>query len=192
MTTNPTPIADGEVEALRNGLSGVTPGPWYLDSIETDGAYGSGEDTSEGFRTYGVRTSGEKRFGQDASICDAVNSDLAVVHEEFDEDGTVAWDDVAKHNMAHIARCSPDAIDRLLAHLDATTARLTSLAEDNAKLRGMVEEVLEECEDYFDNRADADCDQDGFVPNKEMSLLMAVRNALIIIRSRSNLGGGDE
>lgn len=29
-------------------------------------------------------------------------------------------------------------------------------------------EVLEECEDYFDNRSDADCDQDGFIPNKEM------------------------
>jgi hypothetical protein len=39
-------------------------------------------------------------------------------------------------------------------------------------------EVLEQCEAYFDNRADADCDQDGFIPNKEMRLLSVVRTAL--------------
>lgn len=39
-------------------------------------------------------------------------------------------------------------------------------------------EVLHECEAYFDNRADADCDQDGFIPNKEMTLLSAVREAI--------------
>lgn len=39
-------------------------------------------------------------------------------------------------------------------------------------------EVLEECEDYFDNRSDADCDQDGFIPNKEMILLDRVTKAL--------------
>lgn len=39
-------------------------------------------------------------------------------------------------------------------------------------------EALQECEDYFDNRADADCDQDGYIPNKEMLLLQVVREAL--------------
>ena len=39
-------------------------------------------------------------------------------------------------------------------------------------------EALQECEEYFDNRADADCDQDGYVPNKEMRLLQVVRDAL--------------
>ncbi|MGO4316673.1 hypothetical protein [Agrobacterium sp. MCAB5] len=38
--------------------------------------------------------------------------------------------------------------------------------------------VLVDCEDYFDGRADADCDQDGFIPNDEMRLLTAVREAL--------------
>lgn len=38
--------------------------------------------------------------------------------------------------------------------------------------------ALAECEDYFDNRADADCDQDGFIPNEEMKLLQGVREAL--------------
>lgn len=38
--------------------------------------------------------------------------------------------------------------------------------------------ALDECEDYFDNRADADCDQDGFIPNNEMQRLTTVRDAL--------------
>lgn len=38
--------------------------------------------------------------------------------------------------------------------------------------------VLVDCEDYFDQRSDADCDQDGFVPNDEMKMLTAVREAL--------------
>lgn len=38
--------------------------------------------------------------------------------------------------------------------------------------------TLQECEEYFDNRADADCDQDGFIPNNEMRLLTEVRAAL--------------
>lgn len=37
---------------------------------------------------------------------------------------------------------------------------------------------LQECEEYFDNRADADHDETGFVPNKEMRLLSIVRAAL--------------
>lgn len=43
-------------------------------------------------------------------------------------------------------------------------------------------EALEECEAYFDNRADADCDQDGFIPNEEMKLLSKVQSALEPLR----------
>ncbi len=51
----------------------------------------------------------------------------------------------------------------------------------NARLIAAVPDLLEalfECEEYFDSRADADCDQDGFVPNKEMRLLSVVREAI--------------
>lgn len=39
-------------------------------------------------------------------------------------------------------------------------------------------DALHECEEYFDQRADADCDQDGYIPNEEMKLLQVVREAL--------------
>ncbi len=38
--------------------------------------------------------------------------------------------------------------------------------------------AMQQCEEYFADRADADCDQDGYIPNKEMQLLMTVKAAL--------------
>lgn len=52
------------------------------------------------------------------------------------------------------------------------------LARDLVALRNDMIEVLEDCESYFDNKADADFDQDGFNPNREMVLLLAVKSAI--------------
>jgi len=38
--------------------------------------------------------------------------------------------------------------------------------------------VLLECLDYFDHRADADCDQDGYIPNEEMRMQKNITDAL--------------
>lgn len=72
------------------------------------------------------------------------------------------------------------------ADLPATTeARLKEAADEITRLRstsqaGGVREALEDCEAYFDERADADqpagCSSP--IPNEEMSLLIKVRNAL--------------
>jgi len=48
------------------------------------------------------------------------------------------------------------------------------LASENERLMA----ALLECDEYFDNRADADCDQDGYIPNDEMKMLTVVRAAL--------------
>lgn len=39
-------------------------------------------------------------------------------------------------------------------------------------------EALELCAEYFDNKADADYDQDGPAPNKEMMILSSIKHAL--------------
>lgn len=52
---------------------------------------------------------------------------------------------------------------------------------DKPKLVALIETLtaaLVECEEHFDNRSDADCDQDGFIPNAEMRMLQPVREAL--------------
>lgn len=54
-------------------------------------------------------------------------------------------------------------------------------AEANARLIAAAPEMLEalyEAEEYFDNRADADNDETGFVPNTEMKLLVSIRAAI--------------
>jgi hypothetical protein len=54
----------------------------------------------------------------------------------------------------------------------------------------MAQEALEACEEYFDDRQDADCDDGGFVPNEEMRLLVLVTKALNYIdrvRSQANV-----
>lgn len=89
-------------------------------------------------------------------------------------DGEVAWcrtyvgihSDAIKANAAFIVEACNSHYDNL--------ATIAALKAENGRLR----EALDECEDYFDNRADADCDQDGFIPNKEMQLLSTVRAAL--------------
>ncbi|CAH1649927.1 hypothetical protein BOSEA31B_10427 [Hyphomicrobiales bacterium] len=62
-------------------------------------------------------------------------------------------------------------------------ARAADLIEAQAREGAGAVEALAECEDYFDNRADADCDQDGFIPNKEMLLLSVVRRARSALES---------
>lgn len=45
--------------------------------------------------------------------------------------------------------------------------------------------ALQECETYFDGIADADHDETGFVPNKEMQLLSQVKRALDLWEGKS-------
>lgn len=45
--------------------------------------------------------------------------------------------------------------------------------------------VLKEVEAYLDDRADADCDQDGYIPNAEMRLLVEVTKAINKAESRA-------
>jgi hypothetical protein len=48
---------------------------------------------------------------------------------------------------------------------------------ETAKIRS----ALQQCEEYLDQRADADCDETGFIPNEEMTLLAEVRDALSML-----------
>jgi hypothetical protein len=47
----------------------------------------------------------------------------------------------------------------------------------------IISEALGNCEMYFDDRSDADCDQHGFIPNEEMTRLSEVERALAAIQA---------
>jgi hypothetical protein len=66
---------------------------------------------------------------------------------------------------------------------DEANARLIAAApEQNAALIE-ARDALDACEDYFDKRQDADCRQDGFVPNEEMRLLVMIGRALTFVEA---------
>jgi len=62
-------------------------------------------------------------------------------------------------------------IDAKAEELRAAYQEIDRLTQRNNKLLG----ALADCYDYFDSRADADCDQDGFAPNEEMKMLSALK-----------------
>jgi hypothetical protein len=74
----------------------------------------------------------------------------------------------------HICRMSHTAAPWRFNYHRANASFIVKAVNSHAALI----EALDACEDYFDNRADADCDQNGFIPNEEMKLLQVVREAL--------------
>ena len=38
--------------------------------------------------------------------------------------------------------------------------------------------VLNDCLEYFEQRQDADCDQDGYTPNEEMQMVFKIEQAM--------------
>ncbi len=71
-----------------------------------------------------------------------------------------------------------ETLDKLYLEWSQFTKAETAKEIALKKLVATMMSALIECEDYFDQRADADCDQDGFIPNDEMRLLSVVRDAI--------------
>lgn len=109
------------IAQLRETLAKATQGPWETDTEKTDGEYGSGPDCHSGYHA-SIITAGDKR------ICGTENSSDGEVHEEFDEDGCYAWDEVSARNMKAAATAvntlpaALDEIERLSAERDKAKA----------------------------------------------------------------------
>lgn len=86
-----TPMTDAELEDLKAGLGGVTPGPW---AIHDDGC-----------------ALAVTPFNRNAPL-------IAEMIEQGDATDRGMWGSEYQ-NAAHLARCSPDKIAALLARLDA-------------------------------------------------------------------------
>lgn len=117
------PASDGEVDELRRGLEGVTPGPWV--------AHG-------GKFPYGWK--GDV-FAKDAKLVSDASHIARCLGKPpekrpLDELQDTAWARAQRPSIeataAHIARCSPDAIARLLSRLDAEK-EARAAAEETAR-----------------------------------------------------------
>lgn len=126
-----TEPADGELERMLDEMESkakrATKGPWFTDSERSDGTYGVGDETHEGFNTYAVFSETETYYGKPARIFDT-SVDVAEVQEEWDEDSHSAWDEQGRRNAEYIIAAQPQAI---LAIVAAIRARLK---EDEARI----------------------------------------------------------
>lgn len=73
-------------EDLRRLSEAATPGPWQDDS----------EKDEHGDHCAVLYANGKR-------VADTLNSDLAEIHTEYDEDGSYSWDDVGRSNIKFIA-----------------------------------------------------------------------------------------
>jgi len=67
-------------------------GEWFVESVEVDGAYGN-------YLSFKVHAADA------GSILDAINSDVAVIAEEHDEDGGSQWDQQGEADAQFAAEC---------------------------------------------------------------------------------------
>jgi hypothetical protein len=110
-----SPLSPELLNAIEAGCDGVSPGPWETDTTRSDGSYGFGEDTYEGFDAYQLIGPPLYPGGRDVVICDTLNSDASLINEEFGEESHNAWDEQGRKNMAHIARLDPATVRELVA-----------------------------------------------------------------------------
>ena len=106
-----------DIEHLRSLLAKATPGPWEVDTVEHDGAYGSGPDADHGFKSP-VMLNGDGKL-----IFDAYSSDLIEVHEEYDDDGCTAWDETGRRNF-DLAAAAVNSLPELLDRIEALSREL--------------------------------------------------------------------
>ena len=104
-------------QALRQLAEKATHGEWWSDVVETDGEYGDGEDRASGYHSYAVYVGSE-------SLLDMTNSTAACIHEEWDHDYHMAWDETAKRNAEFIAAANPAVVLALLDELEAAEKRI--------------------------------------------------------------------
>lgn len=96
---------------LRQLAEKAPHGEWWSDVVETEGEYGDGEDRASGYHSYAVYVGSE-------SLLDMTNSTAACIHEEWDHDYHMAWDETAKRNAEFIAAANPDTVLALLDELE--------------------------------------------------------------------------
>lgn len=89
-------------ENLKALSDRATPGPWAAESERSEGSYGSGEDTSEGYDTAVIVTEAEIRYGSSGVLFESHNSTTGSIREESDDEYFRAWDEVSEANAAFI------------------------------------------------------------------------------------------
>lgn len=123
---------------LRQLAEKASQGEWWSDVVETDGEYGEGEDRASGYHSYAVYVGSE-------SLLDMTNSTAACIHEEWDHDYHMAWDETGKRNAEFIAAANPATVLALLDELEAAERQNGYLRDQRDEWERKAISNFEEC-----------------------------------------------
>ncbi|MDM3282894.1 ead/Ea22-like family protein, partial [Citrobacter sp. Cf042] len=170
--------------ALRQLAEESTQGEWWSDVVETDGEYGEGEERSSGYHSYAVYVGSE-------SLLDMTNSTAACIHEEYDHDYHMAWDETAKRNAEFIAAANPSTVLALLDELETKEEQRANWFQMAQKL-GEDLDAAEKCiaEHNFENRLLANADRDIKALRERIAELEAVREVFLRAKALMYQSGG--
>lgn len=146
-----------DTERLKAMEAAATKGPWECDTTHNEGSYGAGEDVYEGFKSYTI-------LSEDGKVLfDSLNSDAIEVHEEYDEDGATAWDEIARRN-AELIVAMRNALPALLARIERVEGERDSWKEQFHSAASAASEYSE-----FYERHHADFDAAGnYIPHSQI------------------------
>ena len=128
-------LSESEVEAIEARANAATEGPWRSDNQQ---------DSEHRCQFYMALAPDGK------SIFDTLNSSIAEIHEEADEDGVYRWDEIGRRNIAFASHARTD-IPALCQTIQAAWAAnqqiidvIDTVNEEVAALRGKLTEVTAE------------------------------------------------
>lgn len=131
---------------MKAAAEKATPGEWWSDVVETDGEYGEGDDRFSGYHSFAVYVGSE-------SLLDMTNSTAACIHEEWDHDYHMAWDETAKRNAEFIAVASPDNVKTLVEALESGDTENERMARDLISRNGEIEGLRKRVEELEESHA---------------------------------------
>ncbi|EMX0763170.1 ead/Ea22-like family protein [Citrobacter freundii] len=170
--------------ALRQLAEESTQGEWWSDVVETDGEYGDGEDRASGYHSYAVYVGSE-------SLLDMTNSTAACIHEEYDHDYHMAWDETAKRNAEFIAAANPSTVLALLDELETKEEQRANWFQMAQKLGEDLDAAEKRIAEHnFENRLLANADRDIKALRERIAELEAVREVFLRAKALMYQSGG--
>jgi hypothetical protein len=123
-----------DTDKLKALALAATPGKWEVDTVKSEGHYGTDEDGGYGFTAYVVTDE------KGCPLMDSLNRDDSEIHEDNNGEEHYAWDELAKRDAQYIAEACPATVLALIAEVErlrADAARLDFMITEECQIEHM-------------------------------------------------------